>query len=75
MAFNTDSTGTTLTSQEMAAEAERILERLRGLDQTCLTRAAREFLQQKTMELDLNGSASCNIKQLFWLREINYKVD
>ena len=75
MAYNTDSTGTTLTSQEMAAEAERIIERLRGLDQTGLTRAAREFLQQKTMELDLNGSASCNVKQLFWLRDLSDKVD
>jgi hypothetical protein len=75
MAYNTDSSGSTLSAEEMSQEAKRILDRLDSCDLNGLTDAAKTFVMRKLEELDSYGTVSMSVKSLFWLRDISDKVD
>ena len=75
MAYNTDSSGSTLSAEEMSQEAKRILDRLDGCNLSGLTDAAKTFVMRKLEELDSYGTVSMSVKSLFWLRDISDKVD
>lgn len=75
MPYNTDRSGSTLSDQEMAEEAERILQRLRGRDLTSQTAQARAFVESQMNNLDFAGGVVVTVKQLWWLRAISEAVD
>ncbi len=57
----------TLTPDERAAEAARILEMLEGYED--------EFQpNEKSMMAQVESSGNCSVKQLFWLRDISSRV-
>lgn len=78
MPYNTDRTGSTLTDAEMAAEATRILRRLDSSnfrESTSLSGQAINFVDEKLGELESFNMVEVTVKQLYWLRDINEKVD
>lgn len=72
--------GSTLTADERAAEAERILRRFKDcdLDQMenggVLTTNASGFLADKLDELETFGRVAVSVNQLFWLRDLAEKL-
>lgn len=68
------SQSTTLSAAERGREARRILTMLREEDEERLERKlsarAREFVQQKWIEMDLGGVVEVTPDQLMWLRDI-----
>lgn len=80
-----DMTGMTLTADERAAEAVRILERLRPtIERATANRdtvrgwsfSDLAFVKEKMLEYDLFSLAhSMSAKQLLWLRDLSAKVD
>ena len=78
-----DESSCTLTNDERAAEAKRILERIRETADAAYNSGARwpstttslEFVQRKLQELDLWKRVDVSVKELFWLRDLNEKVD
>jgi hypothetical protein len=73
-----DDSSSTLTADERAAEAKRILERLRPeimRDVSSWSEQANKFMFEKLDELELVGRVDVTIKQLFWMRDLNGMVD
>jgi hypothetical protein len=75
MAYNNPNPAqsTTLTADERAAEARRILTLLREEPEDDLERKltgkARGFIAAKWLEMDLGGQLTISPDQLFWLRD------
>jgi hypothetical protein len=76
MAYNnpTPAQSTTLTAEERAKEARKILEMLHEEDQDeverKLTGRALEFVQGKWLEMDLGGQVNVTPNQYWWLQDI-----
>lgn len=77
MSFNIidDASSSTLTVEERAAEAKRILSRIGERTGSNWTSAARLFVEQKRAELELWERVEVTVKQLWWLRELAGQVD
>ena len=67
--------GSTLTADERAAEAIRILRRLAGSNLSSQTDAAQKFVEELQSDLDFLGTVGVTVKQLWWLREISERTD
>ena len=67
--------GSTLTADERAQEAIRILRRIASDDRSALTERAQEFVDQMLGDLESFGTVGCSVSQLYWLREINERVN
>ena len=65
----------TLTPDERAAEAARILARIGDTRPAAWTTKAREFVTCKQADFDLWGRADVTVAQLFWLRDLAASVD
>lgn len=81
MAYTNFGGGSTLTADERAAEAERILARFKSccieqlVDDGTITEKAGEFLEQKLDELETFGKVGAvSENQLFWLRDLGEKI-
>lgn len=77
-----DESSCTLTSDERAAEAKRILTRIRSaIDEAMAgerwvsTQTSLEFARRKLTELDLWGRVDVSVKELFWLRDLGERVE
>lgn len=76
-----DMTGMTLTADERAAEAKRIIDRIRkpieDSEYCGMNDATKRFLNGLFENLDLfpDDTLSISPKQLLWLRDISAKVD
>ena len=78
-----DESSCTLTADERAAEAKRILERIwDAADQATnhgkrwpSTTMSLEFVNRKLSDLHMWGKVDVTVKELFWLRDISALVD
>jgi hypothetical protein len=76
MAYNnpTPEKSTTLTADERAIEATRLVSLLSEVDEDdlvrSLTASALGFVQDKMMEASLGGRVSATPSQLLWLRDL-----
>ena len=68
---NFSDSGSTLTPDEIRAEAEKLLDLLRDSHwETRASERAQQFLSQKYDSLEMFGAVGCTIKQLYWLRDL-----
>ena len=78
MAYFTDSSGTTLSTQERTDEAKRILRRIESCSgwEDCMTEQASSFVIDKLRQLEMFDSVGeVSLKQLWWLRDLSEKID
>lgn len=86
MAYNllNQAQSSTLTDQERAAEAKRILTRIKPAIESAIatdesprgwTDSGFDFACKMLDALELVGSVEVSVKQLFWLRDLSEKVD
>jgi hypothetical protein len=78
---NFSNSGSTLTADERAQEAARILRRFQGLDlddmaeHGKLTTAAASFLSDILQDMEEFGKVGCTIRQLWFLRDLNARLE